>query len=71
MVGSTGKSGAPCPVCGALMTGRQKSVCSDRCRATKSRHARILVKREELLEMRGLLHKVAIEVEKYLGRREE
>jgi predicted nucleic acid-binding Zn ribbon protein len=31
----------PCPVCGAPMTGRQTSACSDRCRATKSRQRRI------------------------------
>ncbi len=31
----------PCPVCGAAMTGRQTSACSDKCRAAKSRQRRI------------------------------
>ena len=30
----------PCPVCGAAMTRRQTSACSDRCRAAKSRRKR-------------------------------
>jgi len=31
----------PCPVCGAPMTGRRTSACSDRCRAAKSRRQRV------------------------------
>ena len=31
----------PCPICGAPMLGRRQSACSDRCRAAKSRRARV------------------------------
>jgi len=34
-------SSRPCPVCGAPLRGRQRSACSDRCRAAKSRRGRL------------------------------
>ncbi len=33
-------SGGACPICGALLRGRQTSACSDRCRAALSRRKR-------------------------------
>ena len=33
-------SSRPCPVCGAPMTARKTSACSDRCRVAKSRRQR-------------------------------
>ncbi len=40
--------GPVCPICGVVgLKGRQISACSNRCRATKSRRARVLVKTED------------------------
>ncbi len=64
-----------CPICGAPLTGRKTSACSDRCRAAKSRRARIPVKAAELREMRALLQtgleslwEAKVRLEKYEGR---
>lgn len=46
-----------CPICGTPLRGRQRC-CSAKCRAAKSRRARIPVKREQLLEIRRLLRAV-------------
>ena len=35
-----------CPVCGGAMPGRKTSACSDRCRARKSRLARVPLPRD-------------------------
>ncbi len=47
VVGSPGVIAA-CPICGKPLTGRQRSACSDKCRAAKSRReqARKLTERE-------------------------
>jgi predicted nucleic acid-binding Zn ribbon protein len=45
----------PCPVCGRPLTGRQRSACSDRCRAAKSRYTSLLAFRERLFELRSML----------------
>lgn len=44
-----------CPICRKPLTGCQRSACSDRCRAAKSRRARIPVKAEELRNLRALV----------------
>jgi len=44
-----------CPICGTPLQGRQTSACSDRCRAAKSRRARIPVKAEELQAIQSLV----------------
>ncbi len=45
----------PCPICGIPLKGRQKSACSGRCRAAKSRRARIPVKAEDARLLREAL----------------
>ncbi len=43
----------PCPACGAPMTGRRTSACSDRCRAAKSRRTRIPLPIAEAREIKA------------------
>jgi len=43
-----------CPICGTPLRGRQQC-CSGKCRAAKSRRARIPVKAEDLLAIRSLV----------------
>jgi predicted nucleic acid-binding Zn ribbon protein len=54
VVGS-GEPSRACPICGRALSGRQKSACSDRCRATlsRSRRAEALQVRDQ--EVRKLL----------------
>jgi len=52
--GAVVASARACPVCGTPLHGRQES-CSARCRAAKSRRARIPVRAEELRALRALL----------------
>ena len=53
VVGSPGT----CPICKAPLQGRQKSACSPRCRAAKSRRRRAPMKREELQAIRAALRR--------------
>lgn len=48
-------SSRPFPVCGAPMPGRKTSVCSDRCRAAKSRLARLPLPMTETRNMNAQL----------------
>jgi predicted nucleic acid-binding Zn ribbon protein len=48
-------SSQPCPVCGETMTERKTSACSDRCRARKSRLARLALPVSEAREIKALL----------------
>lgn len=48
----------PCPVCGAPMTGRRTSACSDKCRASKSRQKHA----DQEDRLRGLVNVLAKEV---------
>jgi len=52
--GAVVASARPCPVCGTPLQGRQQA-CSARCRAAKSRRARIPVKAQELRDLRALV----------------
>jgi predicted nucleic acid-binding Zn ribbon protein len=45
-------SSQPC-VCGTAMSGRQTTACSDRCRAAKSRRARVPLLVREVREIRA------------------
>jgi len=45
----------PCPVCGTPLRGRQTSACSDRCRAKKSRRARVPLPVKEAQAIRANL----------------
>ena len=45
----------PCPVCGAPLRGRQRSACSDKCRAAKSRMRRVPLPVAEAREIRATL----------------
>ena len=44
-----------CPVCGAPMTGRKTSACSDKCRAAKSRKRRVPLPVTEAKEIQASL----------------
>jgi len=44
-----------CPVCGTPLRGRQRSACSDRCRAALSRRRRIPVRAQDLRDLRVLV----------------
>jgi len=44
-----------CPVCGGPMSGRKTSACSDRCRARKSRLARVPLPVTEAREIKASL----------------
>lgn len=44
-----------CPVCGAPMSGRKTSACSDKCRARKSHLARLALPLTEAGAMRAQL----------------
>jgi len=44
-----------CPVCGGAMPGRRTSACSDRCRARKSRLARVPLPVGEAREIKASL----------------
>jgi len=47
----------PCSICGAPLTGRQQSACSDRCRAAKSRRERTAAQTERDRQIRELLER--------------
>lgn len=45
----------PCPACGKLLTGRQKSACSGRCRAEVSRRRKAQAQENRERRIQGLL----------------
>ena len=65
-----------CPVCGRLLTGRQKSACSPKHRAAVSRRTRVHLPVDEAREIRAKLATIRDAVweakatlEKYASRR--
>lgn len=52
-----------CPICGTALTGRQKSACSDRCRAAKSREQRAQALSERDQRLRVLVTALARELD--------
>lgn len=59
VIGSGEGSRPPCPTCGTPLRGRQRSACSDRCRAAKSRRRRIPFPLEQAREIRHLVRELA------------
>ncbi len=52
----------PCPVCKGPMTGRQKSACSGKCRATLSRQKKAQAQEERDHRLQRLVETLAREV---------
>ncbi len=48
-----------CPVCGAPLTGRRRSACSDRCRAALSRQKRATADAVREQRLRELVRQLA------------
>ncbi len=59
VIGCGESSRGVCPICGTPLRGRQRSACSDKCRAAKSRRAKIPVKAEVFRAMVKALAKEA------------
>jgi predicted nucleic acid-binding Zn ribbon protein len=62
VVGFPGPTAA-CPICGTPLCGRQKSACSDRCRAAKSRRRRAQAQSEGERRVQELLYSAMRELE--------
>lgn len=62
VVAFPGLSRGPCPICGHPLQGRQKSACSARCRAEKSRRGQAALQADRTGRLRTLAQEILREL---------